>query len=45
VVGETRPSSSGVEVIGGAPDDVALSVLFPDLDASYWFVPDLLEPV
>jgi hypothetical protein len=45
VVGETQPSSSKVDVIGGAPDDVALSVLFPELDASYWFHPDLLEPV
>jgi hypothetical protein len=45
VVGETRPSDSGVEVIGGAPDDAALAVLIPDLHASYWFRPELLEPV
>jgi hypothetical protein len=45
VVGETRPSASGVEVIGGAPDDAALAVLIPDLDASFWFRPELLEPV
>jgi hypothetical protein len=45
VMGETRPSSSGVEVLGGAADDYALAVRFDDTDEEVWFAPELLELV
>lgn len=41
--GVTTPSYSGVEVIGEAPDDRALSVRFDDTDEEFWFSPDLVE--
>jgi hypothetical protein len=43
VYGFTTPSVTGVEVIGGAPDDYALNVSLPDRDAELWFRPDLVE--
>jgi hypothetical protein len=45
VVGETRPSHSGVAVIGDTPDDFALAVLFEGGVGTHWFPPALLEPV
>jgi hypothetical protein len=32
-------------VVGDAPDDYALAVFFEDLDDTFWFRPELLEPV
>lgn len=43
VYGETTPSETGVEVIGEAREDYALNVFMEDLDAAFWFAPDLLE--
>jgi len=41
--GMTTPSVTGVEVVGGAPDDVALNVHFHDEAAEdAWFAPDLV---
>ena len=39
--GVTTPSYSGVEVIGEATNDRALSVRFDDTDEEVWFSPDL----
>jgi hypothetical protein len=43
IVGESVPSSSGVSVVGPAPDDFALAVMFDDNDDALWFRPELLE--
>ena len=43
--GETRPSSSGVDVVGTAPDDFALAVMFDDGREPLWFRPELLEVI
>jgi len=43
VYGFTTPSTTGVQVIGGAPDDYALNVSLTPTDATLWFHPDLLE--
>lgn len=43
VCGFTTPSSTGVDVIGGAPDDHALKVSIDAHDAELWFGPDLVE--
>jgi hypothetical protein len=41
--GVTTPSYSGVEVIGEAPNDRALSVRFDDTGEEVWFSADLVE--
>ena len=41
--GFTMPSASGVEVIGGTAQDVALGVYFDDLKEALWFAPNLLD--
>ncbi|HEX3466808.1 MAG TPA: hypothetical protein VHT05_01780 [Candidatus Elarobacter sp.] len=43
VHGWTTPSSTGVDVIGSAESDYALSVQFEGRDGSLWFSEDLLE--
>lgn len=43
VYGFTTPSSTGVYVIGGAPDDHALNVNLESMDEAFWFRPDLVE--
>jgi hypothetical protein len=43
VVGESKPSSSGVVVVGPAPDDFALAVWFDGGEETLWFRPELLE--
>ncbi len=43
VVGESQPSSSGVAVVGPAPDDFALAVWFDGGTETLWFRPELLE--
>ena len=43
VVGESKPTSSGVVVVGPAPDDVALAVWFDGGKETLWFRPELLE--
>ncbi len=43
VHGETTPSVTGVEVIGGVSEDYAINVFFDDRKESYWFVAELLE--
>jgi hypothetical protein len=43
VYGETRPSATGVEVIGGTAQDYAINVAFPDKADTLWFSPDSLE--
>ena len=43
VLGETRPSVSGVTVIGDPGDDFALNVSFEGRKEAYWFTLDLLE--
>lgn len=45
VLGETRPSSTGVSFIGDAKDDYVINVAFEEPNAEYWFTPDLLELV
>jgi hypothetical protein len=40
VYGETRPSVTGVEVIGGTAADYAINVAFPDRADTLWFSPD-----
>ena len=45
VLGETRPSSTGVTYFGDAKDDYVINVAFEEPNAEYWFVPDLLELV
>jgi hypothetical protein len=43
VYGCTTPSMTGVEVIGGAPDDYALNVNLELKNEAFWFRPDLVE--
>ena len=43
VFGETRPSSSGVAVIGNASHDYAIAVHLEARGETLWFDPDLLE--
>lgn len=43
VAGETQPSVSGVEVIGGTGDDFALDVRFEGSGRSHWLALDLVE--
>lgn len=43
VYGETTPSVTGVEVIGGATNDYAINVQLDGRDESHWFAPELLE--
>jgi hypothetical protein len=43
VMGETTPSSSGVDVIGGSGADYAINAWFDEKNEQYWFHPDLLE--
>jgi hypothetical protein len=43
VYGETTPSVTGVEVIGGVEEDFALNVNIEDLNEQYWFAHHLLE--
>lgn len=43
VYGFTTPSMTGVDVIGGAPDDYALNVNLELKDEAFWFRPDLVE--
>jgi hypothetical protein len=43
VYGETTPSVTGVEVVGGAAGDYAINVQLDDRDESLWFAPELLE--
>lgn len=43
VFGVTTPSATGVTVIGGSPDDVALHVYFEGRSDELWFRPDLVE--
>lgn len=43
VYGFTTPSMTGVDVIGGAPDDYALNVNLEPKDEAFWFRPDLVE--
>lgn len=43
VYGFTTPSSTGMQVIGGAPDDYALNVSIEGHGSDLWFRPDLLE--
>lgn len=45
VYGWTTPSVTGVNVIGGAPDDTAINVFVVDRDENYWFNPELVELV
>lgn len=45
VLGETRPSSTGVTYFGDAKDDYVINVEFLDINEEYWFTPDLLELV
>jgi hypothetical protein len=43
VYGFTTPSTTGVQAIGGAPDDYALSISLASSDATVWLRPDLVE--
>jgi hypothetical protein len=43
VRGETKPSESGVAVIGGAADDFALEVHFEGRKESHWFPLELVQ--
>jgi hypothetical protein len=43
IYGFTTPSTTGVQVIGGAPDDYALNVSLESTDATLWVRPDLVE--
>lgn len=43
VYGETRPSSTGVEVVGDPAWDFALNVAFEGRPDAPWLAPDLLE--
>ncbi len=43
VYGETTPSVTGVDVIGGAERDYAIAVNFDGKSESIWFAPDLVE--
>lgn len=43
IYGETTPSLTGVDVIGGINEDYALHVSIEGNDETYWLSPDLLE--
>jgi hypothetical protein len=43
VYGQTTPSVTGVEVIGGAATDYAINVQLKGRAESLWFAPELLE--
>jgi hypothetical protein len=43
VFGESSPSSSGVAVIGPAPDDYVINVYVEDRQESYWLAPEHVE--
>ena len=43
VYGETTPSVTGVEVIGGTATDYAINVQLDQRGESLWFAPELLE--
>jgi hypothetical protein len=43
VFGESVPSSSGIAVIGPAPDDFAINVYVTERDESYWLAPEYVE--
>jgi hypothetical protein len=43
VYGETTPSVTRVEVIGGASRDFAINVQLDGRSTSFWFAPELLE--
>ena len=45
VVGETKPSSSGAQVIGPCPGDYAIGVLIPALRQAVWLPPEQLEKI
>lgn len=45
VLGETRPSKTGVTYFGDAKDDYVINVAFEEPNAEYWFTPDLVELV
>lgn len=45
VMGETKPSSSGVQdIVGGDAADYAINAWFEERREQFWFHPDLLEP-
>jgi hypothetical protein len=43
IYGETRPSVTGVEVIGEVTDDYAVNVMIEARREQLWFAPDLVE--
>src|SRR5438105_4744518 len=43
VYGETKPSVSGVEVIGEVKNDFALNVMIDARREQFWFAPELVE--
>jgi hypothetical protein len=43
VYGETRPSATGIEVIGSTAEDYAINVAFPDKADTLWLSLDSLE--
>lgn len=43
VYGVTKPSVTGVEVIGDCADDVALNVHFKERGGAFWFDPRLVQ--
>ena len=45
IVGESKPSSSGIAVVGPAPEDFALAVWFDGGMETLWFRPELLEVI
>jgi hypothetical protein len=45
VHGQTAPSVTGVDVIGGVPDDYAIAVMIEGRPESLWFAEGLLELV
>ena len=43
IYGVTKPSATGVEVIGDLTGDQAFNVFFEELRKGFWLVPELLE--
>jgi hypothetical protein len=43
VYGGTTPSVTGVSVIGGSSEDLAINVFFEERKEGFWFSPSLLE--
>lgn len=43
IYGETRPSTSGEEVLGECTDDFAVCVHIKSLKLEFWFAADLVE--